>query len=161
MLLHQAALCRRGPLCVCTTLRRTFRPSARPGHQLASPLRLSRHHSAVEPIAPFFTRVAARPATQIVAAQMAKTLETLQPLHATKNGICTDDGSHILSGCFHSAFTTREEIDGITLGLKAPFGPTAVHDFDLGKVSSCTFHSALSDTFVLHYTAASMHAALH
>ena len=136
MLLHQAALCRRGPLCVYTTLHRTCCPPARLCHQLASPLRLSRHHSAVEPTPPFSTRVAVRPAKQIVAAQMSKTPESFQALHATKNGICTDDGSHILSGCFHSAFTTREEIDGITLGLKAPFGLTAVHDFDLGKVSS-------------------------
>ena len=151
MLLHQAALCRRSPLGVYFILRQTCRPPARLCHKaLASPLQLTRRHSAVEPNPPFSTRVAVRPAKQIVAAQMSQTPESFQPLHATKHGICTDDGIHILSGCFHSAFTTCEEIDGITLGLKAPFGPTALHDFDLGKVSSCTFHSALSDTSALH-----------
>ena len=55
-------------------------------------------------------------------------------LRSTPDAIVTCDGDQILTGCFRTAFVTSENADGIIIGLRAPQGPTAMVDFDIGKV---------------------------
>ena len=68
-------------------------------------------------------------------------------LRSTSEAVVTCDGDRILTDCFQSAFVTTESADGIVIGLRAPQGPTAMHDFDIGKVQ-LALQEALQTHFV-------------
>ena len=68
--------------------------------------------------------------------------QSFPPLQATKDAICTDTGSHILSGLPKDVFVQHMDASGVVLGLQTSSGTTAVHDFELGKVCSFPLSSA-------------------